>query len=77
MNREMCILLNEAYEVLMDPQQRTAYNAELDTALAVRSAGRCVARGAVGAAHAAGPSPQRNHLSHHLPSHHHLHTSTG
>ncbi|KAL4422817.1 hypothetical protein ABPG75_009014 [Micractinium tetrahymenae] len=33
-NRNMCILLNEAYEVLMDPEQRTAYNAELDAALA-------------------------------------------
>lgn len=34
-NRNICILLNEAYEVLMDPESRTAYNAELDAALAV------------------------------------------
>lgn len=33
-NRNICILLNEAYEVLMDPESRTAYNAELDAALA-------------------------------------------
>lgn len=39
-NRNICILLNEAYEVLMDPEQRTAYNAELDVALAVSAARR-------------------------------------
>lgn len=33
-NRNMCVLLNEAYEVLSDPQQRQLYNAELDAALA-------------------------------------------
>lgn len=33
-NRSVCILLNEAYEVLMDPQQRSAYNSDLDRALA-------------------------------------------
>lgn len=29
----MCILLNEAYSVLMDDQQRTIYDQQLDTAL--------------------------------------------
>lgn len=29
-------MLNEAYEILMDPEMRTAYNADLDTALQVR-----------------------------------------
>ena len=32
-NHDVCVLLNEAYQVLSDPAQRSAYNAALDAAL--------------------------------------------
>jgi curved DNA-binding protein CbpA len=41
----ICILLNEAYETLMDESARAAYNAQLETALADEDDGYTGGRG--------------------------------